>query len=203
MRIHSPRTAINWSKDMRIHKLLVAGALLPFGALAQDLDYTFVELSYLDTELDAGPVDLGGDGLGLTGSLSVTDSVFLFANYQTQDYEFGIDGTSYDLGAGMRFGLKPQLDLVGELAWVNYKVETALGDADDDGLGIGVGLRGRVHDSFELQGGFRYVDLEDSDTFLSLAGRWYFTRTVAAGFGLSFNDDVTGWNLGLRAEFGN
>lgn len=188
---------------MRIHKLLVTAALLPFSVLAQDLDYTFVELSYTDTELDLGPGDLSGDGLGLTGSLSVSDSVFLFASYQTQDYQFGIDGTSYDVGAGMRYGLKPQLDLVGELAWVNYEVDTPLGDAEDDGLGLGVGLRGRVNDSLELQGGVRYVDLEDSDTFLSVGGRWYFSRTLAAGFGLSFNDDVTGWTLGLRAEFGN
>jgi len=188
---------------MRIHKLLVAAALLPLGAVAQDLDYTFVELSYMDTDLDAGPIDVGGDGFGLEGSLSVTDSVFLFANYETQDYGFGVDASSYDLGAGMRWALKPQLDLVGELAWVNVDVETPMGDADDDGLGLGVGLRGRVNDSFELQGGVRYLDLEDSDTVLSLGGRWYFTRTLAAGFGLSLNDDVTGWTLGLRAEFGN
>src|SRR5690606_27409430 len=98
-------------KEMRMHKLLVAAALLPLGAVAQDLDYTFVELSYMDTDLDAGPIDVGGDGFGLEGSLSVTDSVFLFANYETQDYGFGVDASSYDLGAGMRWALKPQLDL--------------------------------------------------------------------------------------------
>jgi hypothetical protein len=186
-----------------MRKLLLVGALLPFGAVAQDLDYTFVELSYMDTELDAGPVDVGGDGLGLNGSLSLTDNVFLFAGYETQDYSFGVDASSYDLGAGMHWGLSPQLDLVTDLAWVHAKVETPLGDFDDDGFGLGVGLRSRINDSFELQGGLRYIDMEDSDTFLSLGGRWHFNEALAAGFGLDINDDATGWTLGLRAGFGN
>lgn len=188
---------------MTIRKLLIVSALLPLGAVAQDLDYTFVELSYMDTELDAGPLDVGGDGFGLTGSLSLTDNMFLFGSYDTQDYGFGVDASSLDVGAGMRWGLKPGLDLVGDLAWVKVEVESQLVSADDDGLGLGLGLRGRMNDSLELQGGLRYVDLDDSDTFLSLGGRWYFTDVLAAGFGLDINDDTTGWTLGLRAEFGN
>lgn len=193
----------NWSKDMTMRKLFLVGALLPLSALAQDLDYSYVELGYMDTELDVGSGDVGGDGLGITGSWSVSDAMFLFGSYATQDYEFGIDGSKYNLGAGMHWGLKPRLDLVGDLSWVKAEVETPFGDADDDGLGLGVGLRSRMSDAIELQGGVRYVDLEESDTFLSLGGRWYFTDVLAAGFGLDFNDDATGWTLGLRAEFGD
>jgi hypothetical protein len=188
---------------MKLYGFLAVTALLPLGAAAQDLDYTFVELSYLDSELDAGFVDIGGDGLGISGSLSVSDSVFLFANYATQDYKFGIDATSYDLGAGMRWGLKQGLDLVGEAAWVKTEVKFGGMKADDDGFGLGLGLRGRVNNALELQGGLRYVDMEDSDTFVALMGRWHFNNTWAAGLGLNFNDDVTSWSLGLRANFGN
>lgn len=188
---------------MMKRKLLIMAALLPMTAMAQELDYTFVEASYLNSDRDAGAFDVDGDGLALKGSLSITDSVFVFADYLTYDYDAGVDANSYDLGAGIRWPLQPELDLIADVAWVHAEVETPFGDADDDGLGIGVGLRTRVHDQVELQGGIRYVDLEESDTFLSLSGRYYFTESVAAGLGLDFNDDDTGWNIGIRAEFGN
>jgi hypothetical protein len=187
--------------QMMVRKLFVVGALLPIAAFAQEFDYTFVEVSYMDTELDAGPGDIAGDGLGVSASLSLTDDVFLFGGYDTQDFGFGIDASTYDFGAGMRWGLNPQVDIVGDLAWVHTQVDTGFASADDDGLGLGLGLRGRMSDSIELQGGLRYVDLDDSDTFLSLGGRWHFTEIFAASFGLDFNDDISGWSLGLRAEF--
>lgn len=191
---------------MKARKLLVAGALMPIAALAQEgrLDYTYVEAAYVDTERDAGPFDVDGDGLALKGSLSITDTVFVFADYNSYDYDFGLDATGYELGAGMRWGLKPELDLTADVAYVHAEVDLpGGGDFDDDGLGLGVGLRSRVHDQIEVQGGIRYVDLDDSDTFLTLGGRYYFTETVAVGLGLELNDDDTSWRLSIRAEFGN
>ncbi|HEX7081470.1 MAG TPA: outer membrane beta-barrel protein [Gammaproteobacteria bacterium] len=192
---------------MRKQSLLFAGALLPLACAAQEaqqLDYTFVEVGYLNSEIDAGPLDVDGDGLGLDGSLSITDSVFVFAGYDSFDYDAGVDATSYGLGAGMHWTLKPELDLVADLGWVHAEVDRPiLPDVDDDGLGLGVGLRSRVHEAIEVQAGIRHIDLDDSDTFLTLGGRYYFTDSVAAGLGLSINDDDTGWSLGLRAEFGN
>ena len=189
---------------MKTNKLLLTIALLPLTGLAQErMDYTFVEASYVDADRDVGPFDVGGDGLALKGSLSLTDSVFVFADYSSYDYSRGVDADSYSLGGGMRWGLKPDLDLTADLSWVHAEVDTPFGSADDDGLGLGVGLRSRIHQNIEVQGGIRHVDLDDSNTYLSLGGRYYFTPTVAAGFGLDFDDDNTGWNIGLRVEFGN
>ncbi|MBN1240886.1 MAG: outer membrane beta-barrel protein [Gammaproteobacteria bacterium] len=189
---------------MKTNKLLLTVALLPLTGFAQErLDYTFVEASYLDVDRDVGAFDVGGDGLALKGSLSLTDTVFVFADYSTYDYSRGVDADGYNLGAGMRWGLKPELDLIADLSWAHVEIDTPFGDADDDGLGLGVGLRSRIHDDIEVQGGIRHVDLDDSNTYLSLAGRYYFTDTVAVGLGLDFDDDNTGWNIGLRAEFGN
>jgi opacity protein-like surface antigen len=189
---------------MKLRTLFFAGAMLPLGAAAQDLDYTFVEAAYVDTEIDAGPFDVDGDGLALTGSYLLTDTVFLLGEYSSFDYDGNLDATSYTLGAGMRWGLKPELDLVGDLGWVHAELDRpVVRDIDDNGFRLGVGLRSRIHDDIEVQAGIRYLDLDDSDTFLTLGGRYYFTSNVAAGLGLSLNDGNTGWNLSLRAEFGN
>lgn len=188
---------------MKTNKLLIIGALLPLTGIAQErLDYTFVEVSYLDAERDVGPFDADGDGLALKGSLSLTDSIFAFAGYSTYDYG-ALDADSYDIGAGMRWALQPELDLFADVSWVHAEIDTPFGGDDDDGLGLGVGLRSRVHQDIEVQGSIRHVALDDSNTYLSLAGRYYFTDDVAVGFGLDFDDDNTGWNIGLRAEFGN
>jgi len=189
---------------MEIRKLLLVGALLPLTGLAQEMDYTFVEAAYVDTESDVGPFDVDGDGLALKGSLSITDSAFIFADYYSRDLDFGLDASGYDLGAGMRWPLREQLDLVGDVAWVHVEVDTpGPGEVDDDGLGLGVGLRGRVREDIEVQGGIRYVDLDRSNTFLSFGGRYYLTETVAVGLGLDLDDDDTGWSVSVRAEFGN
>ncbi|MGB7214937.1 MAG: outer membrane beta-barrel protein [Gammaproteobacteria bacterium] len=193
---------------MRLKPLLFAGALLPLAASAQeaarDFDYTFVEVQYVDTELDTGPFDVDGDGLELRGSLLLTDQVFLQARYNSLDYGQGIDVTSYAVGAGVRFGLKPELDLTADLSWVSSELDRpVLPDIDDDGFELGVGLRARVHDAIEAEAGIRHIDLDDdSDTYLTLGGRYYFTKNVAAGLGLTLNDDSTGWSVGLRAQFG-
>jgi hypothetical protein len=188
---------------MRLKTLLGVGALLPLSALAQDMSYTFVEAAYLNSDIDAGPLNVDGDGLGLRGSLLITDQIFLFGEYNAYDYDRGIDLTSYSLGAGLRWGLKPDLDLVADIGWVHAKLDRPfLPDIDDDGIGLGIGLRSRVHDAIEVQAGIRYLDLDDSDTFLTLGGRYYLTDSVAVGLGLSLNDDDTGWSIGIRAEFG-
>ncbi|HEX6995853.1 MAG TPA: outer membrane beta-barrel protein [Gammaproteobacteria bacterium] len=189
---------------MKLHTLVVAGAMLPLGAVAQDLDYTFVEAAYANSELDAGPIDVDGDGLELRGSVLITDTVFLLGEYLSYDYDQDVDLTGYSLGAGMRWNLKPELDLVGDIGWAWREWDRRLApDIDDDGFQLGIGLRSRVHDDIEVQAGIRHFDLDDSDTYLTLGGRYYLTDNVAAGLGLRINDDDTGWSIGLRAEFGN
>lgn len=188
---------------MTLRTLILAGAMLPLTAVGQDLDYTFVEAAYLNSKLDAGPLDIDGDGLGLSGSYLITDTVFVIGEYNSYDYNRGIDATSYSLGVGMRYGLKRELDLVGDISWVHAELDRPLlPDIDENGFGLGIGLRSRVHDAIEVQAGIRYIDLDDSDTFLTLNGRYYFTPNVAAGLGLRVNDDDTGWSVSIRAEFG-
>ncbi len=184
---------------MRLSRVLFAAIMLPLGAVAQDFDYTFVEAAYFN---DAAPFEIDSDGFTLAGAVEITDTVFLLGEYASYDFDGGVDATTFILGAGMRRQLLPELDLVGELGWVRAEIDRpSLPDVDDNGFMLGVGVRARVHDQIEAQAGVRHMNFDDSETYLTLAGRYYLTDTVAAGLGLDVGDDI-GWRLTLRAEFG-
>jgi len=171
-------------------------------ALADDLNYTYIEGGYVDTELDGG-IDVDGDGLLLEASFAITESLFVAGGYTTQDFDLGVDYDRVQVGVGGHVSLAPNFDLVGQLSYVDVTVDTPFGDFDDDGFGAMVGVRSRILEVVELEGGLSYVDLDDGgdDTALNLRGRYYFTPALAAGVGLDIGDDVTTWRATLRYQF--
>jgi hypothetical protein len=184
-------------------KFLLAGlAALPFAAQADNnFDYTYVEGGYLSSSTDAGPFDVDGDGLGIRGSLGLNETLNLFADYTTEDFDFGVDSSVFDVGAGGHWALKDNLDFVGELAWIKVETDFQNGSADDDGLGLSGGLRYRANDKVELQGMLNYTDVADADASFGFSGRYYLSKAFAIGAGLLLNDGDTAWNIGVRASF--
>ncbi len=180
---------------------LAAGLSMP--ALAQDMSYSFVEASYLDTEIDDNNFDVDGDGFGVSGSIELNETFFLQAAYSTQDFDFSIDYDQVSVGIGAHFPMAENLDLVGAISYVDAEVDTRFGDLDDDGYGLDLGVRARLAEQFEVEGGINHVDLDDSgdETSLKLGGRYYLSQELAFGAGVQIGDDVTTWQLGVRLEF--
>ena len=176
---------------------LALASLLPLGVQAQEFSYTYAQIDYLDAEFDEPDVE--GDGFGLSGSLAVADLVHVYAMYQDLDFDRGIDATLFEVGAGLNYALMQNVDLVGRLGYFDVEV----GSADDSGLTLRGTLRGRIGTSVELEGGVRYVDLDDSgdDTSLVGEGRWFFMPQLALGLGIDAGDDLTVLNVGLRGNF--
>jgi hypothetical protein len=92
---------------------------------------------------------------------------------------------------------------VGRLGYIDVDVDTPSGSRDDNGLTLRGSLRGRIAPSFELEGGVRYVDLDEGgdDTSLVAEARWFFLPQLALGLGVDSGDDLTVWNVGLRGNF--
>ena len=179
--------------------LFLAGlAALPLAANAADFDYTYVEGNYVTG--DAGPGN--ADGLGVKGSYALNGKANLVADYTTQDFGSGVDASTFDIGAGAHWGIKADLDFVGEATWVRAKTSTPFGSASDNGLGLAAGLRFRPKAKLELQGMVHYVDVQSSDTSLGLAGRYYLSKSFSIGGGLLLDNGDTAWNVGVRAGFG-
>jgi hypothetical protein len=188
----------------RIYGGLVAlAAALPLASHADVMDYSYAELGYVDTELDGDGFDADGDGFGLRGSLAVNETFFVFAGYQSLDFDFDVDLSTLEVGGGARWPLSSNVDVIGRLGIVKAEADFGPFEADDDGFLLGGRVRGVVAPKFELEGGFDYRDLDDAgdDTTIVFEGRYFFTPQWAGGLGVSIGDDVTSLGLNVRMTF--
>jgi len=188
-----------------VSALAATAALLPFVTQAEGLSYSYIDLAYINTDIDQFDEDV--DGFALRGSLEITDQVFLFANYADQSTSiFGddLDVQNYGLGVGYAWPIAPSMDLYGKIGYVKYEADFRGFNADDDGYSLALGLRGRPADQIELEGAINYVDLSDSgdDTSLGLGARWFFTDQFAVGVEGDFSDDANTYGIGVRWNFG-
>lgn len=183
---------------------LAALGLMPGLAAAQELSYDWVELQYVDTEIEVGNFDVDGDGFAVGGSFSLTEAFQVIASYSDLDFDFDVDVTAFSIGAGYRYGVAENADLVASLSYVSGEVDTNFGDEDDNGFALSAGFRGFVYDQVELEGGVSYTDLDESgdETALFGEGRYWFNDEFAAGAGIAFSDDATSIMISGRFSFG-
>lgn len=188
----------------------VAGALAATllattgGAAAAELDYNYAELRYVDTELDAGPFDIDGDGFQIGGALELAQSVHLFGNFRTLDFGAGVDVSAFEIGGGYAMPLNNGADLIGRLSYIDGEIDGPGGDADDSGFGFSAGFRRMFTPQFEGRAFVNFTDLDasGSETAVELAGDYFLNDEVALGASLELGDDVTTWTLGARWYFG-
>lgn len=179
--------------------------LLAFSATAsaEDFDYTYFNVGYGTVELD--DVDVDGDGFTIGGAFALADQYHLFLDYDMSSLDFDVDATQWRAGFGYNTMLS---DTVGAYARLSYEyVELdagALGSADDNGYGFGVGLRVHATSALELHGGLQYIDLSDSgdDTGFNLGGLYSFTDAFALGLSGNWSDDFTSYRVTGRFYFG-
>jgi hypothetical protein len=155
-------------------------AVVPLAAHSEDMSYSYVDLAYVETDIDNGPT---ADGFGLRGSIGFAEHWLAFAEYSAQSVQ-GVDIDTIAVGLGGHYGLAENLDLVGRLGYIEVDLNAGGGlNASDDGYLFDLGLRGRVGDAVELEGGARYTDFSDvgDDTALFVGGRFHINKTWALG----------------------
>src|SRR5690606_29727688 len=157
---------------MKFMKAMVGGLVLaaaPLAALADGMSYSYIDAAYVENDIDGAPTF---DGFGLRGSVGFAENWLVFAEYSATSTQ-GVDLNTLAVGFGGHDGLAEYLDLVGRLGDFDVEVDAGGGlDASDDGYLLDLGLRGRVGDAVEREGGARYTDLSDGgdDTALYLGG---------------------------------
>jgi hypothetical protein len=191
-----PRLKARRAEFLRL--LAVVATALPAVSPADTLDYSFAELAYVDSEFG----NLNGDGISLRGSVPVNDTFFVFASYWDVGYDFNVDLTSIEAGAGVHLPFNDKVHLVGRFGLVKSELDTNNFSSDDDGYTFGAQVRAAVMPRLELEGGFDYIDLgSDPDTLLIMQARYFFLENIAGGLRLEFGDDIDSMSLGVRVTF--
>lgn len=176
---------------------------LSAAANADDFDYTYFSLGYGTIEFD--DINVDGDGFGIDGSVAISDSVHLFAGYTAAGLDFGVDATEFGAGIGYNTSLSNVVDLVARLSYEYVELEGPGGSIDDNGIGLGLGIRFAATEQLELNAGIDYVDLSDSgnDTGFGVGGLYSFTDSFALGLGGNWSDDASSYTVSGRFYFGN
>lgn len=160
--------------------------------------YNYVDIGYLDLDLDGGG---SIDGYGLTGSFAVAEQFHIFAGYaRFSEGILTLDTTT--LGGGWNMPLNQTTDFVARLGLVRVGASaTGFGSASDNGWSVQGGIRSMVAPQFELNAFVTHTDVDGSDTAFSVGGVWHFTNNFGVSGGLSFSDGDTVKGLGVRFSF--
>ena len=184
--------------------LLVIAALFMHTAAAaqtsqqanlQDLSYSYAELRFVDVDTS------GGDGFQLGGSVQLDGPWILIGSITALDFNNNVDSTLLELGGGYVWNYSNDVDLIGTLTLVRSEVDTFGGDFDDTGVAFSAGARGLLTPQIELRGSVNHINLDNSDTYLELAGDYYFTEQLSAGLSLEFAGDTDSLTIGARWFF--
>ena len=183
--------------------LLIVALFIQQTAVAQtsqrapqrDLSYSYGELRFVDVDTN------GGDGFRLGGSFELDGPWLLVGALTALDFNSNVDSTLLEVGGGYVWDYSEDFDLVGTLRLVRAEVDTPGGSADDTGFAFSAGARGLLTPEFEIRGSVNHINLDNSDTYLELAGDYYFTEQVSAGLSLEFAGDTDSLTLGARWFF--
>jgi len=173
-------------------------AALASSPLLADMNYTNLELSFIDVDLGR---NVDGNGFEVSGAYEFNDNLFLFGEWQDQNLDFGVDGRQLEFGAGLVRGINDKLDFVGTLSYLDTELKAGGVTAGDDGLAISGGIRALVTDAVQLDASLKYIDFDDSDTGFSFGGRYYFNPTMAIAASADFYDNADTLRVGFRWEF--
>ena len=165
------------------------------GTSQPTLKYTYGELRFLDYD------DNGGDGFRLNGSWDLGNNWIIVGGVTSADFNNNVDLTTFEVGGGYVWRYTPGWDIVGTARFVHSEVDTPGGSSDDSGLALSGGVRGFLAEKFEIRGSINHISVDDSDTYLELAGDYYFTPQIAAGLSLEFAGDTDLISIGARWFF--
>lgn len=183
--------------------LLLAALTIPATAAAQsnaqdaptDRSYTYGELRFVDVDTN------GGDGLQLAGSFELDENWILVGSFTSLDFNNNVDASLLEVGGGYVWDYTDDFDLFTTLRLVRAEVDTPVGDADETGFAFSAGTRGFLAPRFEIRGTVNHIDIDNSDTYLQVAGDYYFTSQFSAGISLDFAGDTDTVSIGARLYF--
>jgi hypothetical protein len=185
---------------------LAAGALL-VGAAAQAQQQDYGPFPYNYAYANYAMTDASSGGFELGGSVEVMDRVHAFASWK--DWELGnnFDRRTWQIGAGYRWGLAPNADVIAHVAYANSRLSRPgpPPTISNSGAILGGTIRGWITRNTELSGSL-LLDRSlrnGTDAVLEFGGQYFINDTFSIGGRLRLDDDDSTVFLGGRYYFGD
>jgi opacity protein-like surface antigen len=191
-------------------------------AAAEGPHYTYFDGGYqwVDTNNAVRQDGAQHEGVKLNASLGLTDvgpvGLHLFAEFFDGDLSGGSDGCgdrdsqSYVAGFGAHYKLTEATHIVANLGYVDVESDVVTGNncakssVSDDGYEVEGLIRSALSEQVEIEVGYRYTELNDSDIDNrdAIIGLGYLVndQLTLRVRGIVFDDD-TGIELGVRYNF--
>lgn len=181
--------------------VLMAGLLASSLAVAQTsqqthtggVNYNYLELRFVDVDSN------GGDGLRFGGSVDLGNNWLILGNLTSLEFNNNVDATLFEVGGGYVWHYNNDFDFLATVQYVHIDVDGA--NDVENGVKFSGGTRGLITPQFEIRGLVNHTTAGDSDTYLELAGDYYFNRQFAAGLSLEFAGDNDVITIGGRWFF--
>lgn len=158
-------------------------------AQAGDFSYNYIEGGYSNYNIEE--ID---SAFGVGGSYGVTENINVIGSYSKAniDTNSSIDASFNQLaiGVGYHTSIAPQTDILADVSYINAEVEASNNgvtvSGSEGGYGLGVGVRHQLTDSIEGNARVSYMSIDDeSDTAVSVGGRYNINEAMSAGVGLT------------------
>jgi len=181
-------------------KTLIAIALIgtSTSAFADSPNWDKIQASYIETDIET-PIDedITMNGYAVAGSLSLSDSIFVLANFDSvgDESDFGdVDLDSLNAGIGFNHGITESTDVFATVTYEKLELVgsiDALGSEsfDENGYGAGLGIRSMITDFFELSVKADYLDIGDENGIRYDASAFFhLTSNLSLGVGYKLYD---------------
>ncbi|MCG9728468.1 porin family protein [Shewanella sp. Isolate13] len=176
-------------------------------------NWNYIEAAYLSADIDGLDQSVKPKGYGVIGSTLVGNNVILSVSYNTvsEDVEVlgrNVDATIKQASAtiGYRYGANDTTDLFIMASYLYGEVggswEGNSESYDDNGYGLGVGVRSMVTESFEASATIARAEIDSqSETTFAVSAYYHFNKQFAIGAGYTIADDVDMYNASVRVSF--
>lgn len=179
--------------------ILAAGAILAPLAVQAEVNYSYLDGLYIHSDLD--DFDDSADGFGVRGSLGLGRNLHLVGSWIGREFTVGptdIDIERSTFGLGAHFALTPDADVIIEAEYLNQDFDNL---GDEDGYQITGGFRTMMTETFEIDGGVRFVELDDTTAIGYIRGIYSFNETWGAFGEFELGEDEDSLLIGVRLNF--
>jgi len=177
---------------------------------ATELSYTNISIGYQTQSDDELGFNLDSDGVRFDGSLALSDSVFLRADYfslrsdtvQTGHSSYVVDSSRSSIGLGYHFPVAANTDLLGTISYGSKKKDFLNTSKDDEGYIVSGGIRSKLVDIIELGAEASYVDIGGKENVgYGVTGRVFIMPDASIGLSFDKLDNSDKFTVDLRYDF--